>query len=115
MINIANTMFGTNWKMANEIENTFDVDTASTDRNIRTSLLLQEAEGIVREVEEVMKGKQDGRTITHAPDSTTKKTVGHLIVWECTWARAVLCHVHVHVLFRMLPQHSGYSAYTSCS
>ena len=33
-----------------------------------------------REVEEVMKGKQDGRTITHAPDSTTKKTVGQLLV-----------------------------------
>ena len=33
-----------------------------------------------REVEEVMEGKQDGRTITHAPDSTTKKTVGQLLV-----------------------------------
>ena len=79
-------MFGTSWKTANENENTDaeneipDADTAPTDRNMKTSLQLQEVEGMAREVEEVMEGKQDGRTITHAADNTTKKTVGQFIV-----------------------------------
>ena len=75
--------------MANKNEYTFDVYFAPADRNIRAPFQLQEVEGMARETEEVMKGKQDGKTMTHASDSTTKRK--RSLSRDCTWARTVIC------------------------
>ena len=72
--------------MANKNEYTFDVYFAPANRNIRAPFQLQEVEGMARETEEVMKGKQDDKTMTHASDSTTSS-----LSRDCMWARTVLC------------------------
>ena len=77
---VGNKMFGRAWKHTDEDDSTFDCDTVPTGRNIRMALQLQEVEGMARTVELVQQGKGDGRAITHASDSTTKKGAGQFIV-----------------------------------
>ena len=77
---VGNKMFGRSWKNAADDENTFDCDTVPTARNIRMALQLQEVEGMARTVELVQDGKAEGRAVTHASDSTTKKGAGQFIV-----------------------------------
>ena len=77
---VGNKMFGRAWKNPDTEKDTFDNDTAPTARNIRMALQLQEVEGMARTVELVQDGKDAGRAITHASDSTTKKGAGQFIV-----------------------------------
>ena len=51
-----------------------------TARRIREALQLQEGEGMARVVEQVEEGKEQGRAIVHASDSTTKKSAGQFVV-----------------------------------
>ena len=80
IIEVGNRMFERNWKTGDDSEEEFDLDTAPSARNVRTSLQLQEIEGLARSVEKVQAGKSAGRAITHEGDSTTKKGAGQFIV-----------------------------------
>ena len=77
---VGNRMFGRSWKNADANDDTFDCDTVPTARNIRMALQLQEVEGMARTVDLVQDGKGEGRAVTHASDSTTKKGAGQFIV-----------------------------------
>jgi hypothetical protein len=77
---VGNRMFGRSWKDADSDDNIFDCDTVPTARNIRMALQLQEVEGMARTVDLVKDGKNEGRAVTHASDSTTKKGAGQFIV-----------------------------------
>jgi hypothetical protein len=81
-------MFEREWKVADLNLETFDNNTTPDDRNIRIALQLQELEGMARIVEAVEEGREQGRAITHASDSTTKKGAGQFMVSgniSCYW------------------------------
>ena len=80
IVTVGNKMFDRDWKTAVKDSATFDNNTAPDDRNIRTSLQLQEVAGMARMVDLVKEGREQGRAITHASDSTTKKGAGQFMV-----------------------------------
>ena len=73
---IGKGMFKRPWKTHNESEDTIDVNTMPHYRNILDKVKLIEAQSLSLVVEEVMQKSYEGRMITHAIDSTTKKRVG---------------------------------------
>ena len=72
-------MFGTNWK-DHEESDVMDVDTLPSKKAIRNAYKLMEAQSLSLVVDEVEKRKEEGRMITHAMDSTTKKGAGQFAV-----------------------------------
>ena len=88
IMTVGNKMFEREWKVADLNLETFDNNTTPDDRNIRIALQLQEVEGMARIVEAVEEGRGQGRAITHASDSTTKKGAGQFMVSgniSCYW------------------------------
>lgn len=76
---VGNGMFDRNWK-SHESEEYLDNNTAPSNRNVRTAVELVEAQSLSLTVENLEKEKEEGRMLTHASDSTTKRRVGHFIV-----------------------------------
>ena len=66
-------LFGRKWKILEEDEDSFDIDTLPHERNLRTAVRQIETKGISCMIDKVKEAKSDGRMITHATDSTTKK------------------------------------------
>ena len=77
---VANGMFGRSWKLNDQVEGEFGMNTLPAKPNIRQALNLLEAESLSLTADEVMCKSNDGRMITHAIDSTTKKRVGQFAV-----------------------------------
>ena len=77
VVTVGNGLFDRNWKLSTEVQSEFfDLDTLPTRKNIREKLNLIEVETLAKSVEHLTEAKQEGRMITHAIDSTTKKRVG---------------------------------------
>ena len=85
---IANRCFGCKWKLPDsdnndladdeeaEDENTIDEDTLPTIRAIRKMLEKIEVTGLNEVAQKLVKSKDEGHTVTHATDSTTRAGVG---------------------------------------
>ena len=76
IVEVANGMFGRQWKLPASDTETFDQDTLPDIRNIRSKLQLVEAETLNLVVSSITEAKNAGRAITASIDSTTKKGVG---------------------------------------
>ena len=76
LIEVANGLFGRNWKKGDHDEDLYDRDTLPDKRNIREALNMLEAQSLALVVDKLAEEKGKGRMITHAIDSTTKKGVG---------------------------------------
>ena len=76
VVEVANNMFGRCWKMPSSDSITFDLDTLPAFPNIRPKLKLIEAETLSFATSHIFESKEDGRAITAAIDSTTKRGVG---------------------------------------
>ena len=72
-------MFGRSWKTSEESKESFDLDTAPDRRNLLEKLRQIEAQSVKLVVDMMVQGKEEGRMITHASDSTTKPRVGQFI------------------------------------
>ena len=70
---VGNGMFNVGWKEHDEGE-TIDIDTMPHHRNIFDKLKLIKAQSLSLIVDEMVAQSESGRMITHAIDSTTKKT-----------------------------------------
>ena len=68
-------MFGRSWKKYDESKEFFDVDTVPQRRNLLEKLRQIEAQSVSLMVDMMVKGKEEGKMITHASDSTTKLKV----------------------------------------
>ena len=66
------------WKKDGD-KDSFDVDTAPEKVHLLEKLRQIEVESLSLVVEEMKKGQEAGRMITHASDSTTKRGVGQFI------------------------------------
>ena len=80
VIEVGNTMFGRRWKKPGESDDTLDIDTVPTNKNIRAALQQIEVQSLSLVVDMLEEEKQKGKMITHASDSTTKKGVGQFMV-----------------------------------
>ena len=78
-----------NWKKVDEKEDSFDIDTAPGNIKLLEKLRQIEAESLSLMVDEMRKGKEQGRLVTHANNSTTKPRVGQFI-------GQVVLHYHHH-------------------
>ena len=76
VVEVANIMFGRQWKMPATDSITFDLDTLPAVPNIRAKLKLIEAETLSLATTHIVEAKEAGRAITAAIDSTTKRGVG---------------------------------------
>ena len=76
VIQVANTMFGRNWKKHTEDSEKIDKDTVPAKKQIVDALRKIETQSLDLMVNEVSKEKEDGRMVTMASDSTTRKGVG---------------------------------------
>ena len=76
IVEVGNGMFGRKWKLHSESSETIDKDTMPEKKNIREKLNLIEAETLSFIVDAVRAGAEEGRMITAAIDSTTKKRAG---------------------------------------
>ena len=76
IVDVGNGMFGRKWKLHSESSETIDKDTMPEKKNIREKLNLIEAETLSFIVDAVRAGAEEGRMITAAIDSTTKKRAG---------------------------------------
>ena len=65
-----------NWKVHDEEEDCYDLDTLPHQKNMRKAFRMIEAQGMACMVKELREAKNEGRMITHATDSTTKKGIG---------------------------------------
>ena len=73
---VANGMFGRKWKLNLENSETLDKDTVPSKKQIAESLSKIEAHSLSLLVDVVTAGKEDGRMVTLASDSTTRRGVG---------------------------------------
>ena len=73
-------LFNRKWKLLGEDEDSFDVDTLPHEKNLRVAAQQIEAKGMACMVEELRNAKDEGRMLTHATDSTTKREVGKFSV-----------------------------------
>ena len=75
---VANSLFGRNWKQSEDDDEKFDDDTLPTKKAVRNALKQIEAQSLSHEVTvlEEISQSGSGAIITHAFDSTTKKSVG---------------------------------------
>ena len=76
LVIVGNTKFHLAWKNHDESKDIIDMDTMPHYRNVLEKLKLIEAQSLSLVVEEVQKQSSEGRMITHAIDSTTKKRAG---------------------------------------
>jgi hypothetical protein len=76
---VGNGLFDRKWK-TNQSEEVLDVDTAPNNRNIRTANQMIESQSLSLTVDDLEQKKKEGRMITHASDSTTKRSVGQFMV-----------------------------------
>ena len=76
IVEVGNVMFERKWKVPREGDETFDVNTLPAKSNIREALKQQEAQDLDLMVDELERGKEEQRPLTHFTDSTTKKGVG---------------------------------------
>ena len=76
VVEVANGMFGRQWKLPDINSEVFDMDTLPDIRNIRSKLQLVEAETLSMVVSSISEAKESGRAITASIDSTTKRGVG---------------------------------------
>ena len=72
-------MFGRPWKKSEDSKESFDLDTAPQRQNLLEKLRQIEAQRVNLMVDVMVKGKEEGRMITLASDSTTKARVGQFI------------------------------------
>ena len=79
VITVGNGMFGRKCKKDDD-KDSFDVDTAPEKIHLLEKLRQIEAQSLSLVVEEMKKGQEAGRMITHASDSTTKRGVGQFNV-----------------------------------
>ena len=79
VVEVGNGMFARNWKKEEDTE-IIDLDTTPTKRSMVSANRMIESQSLCLAVEEVEKQKGEGRMITHAMDSTTKKGVGQFAV-----------------------------------
>ena len=80
LIKVANNLFNRKWKMFDEDNEKYDLDTLPHPRNMRNVDELIEAKSLACISKEIEESSQSGRMITHATDSTTKKGVGQFAV-----------------------------------
>ena len=74
---VANTLFDRNWKEIELSDQAEDVrDKMPSARSIREAMALMETEALAHTVDMMGEGRQEGRMVTHAIDSTTKKSIG---------------------------------------
>ena len=76
---VGNGMFGRSWKKEEDTD-IIDLDTTPSKRSIVPANRMIEAQSLSLAVGEVEKQKEEGRMVTHAMDSTTKKGVGQFAV-----------------------------------
>ena len=76
---VGNGLFERNWKTNDETD-LLDKDTAPTKKQIREANRLIEAQSLSLALEKVESQKAEGRMVTHAMDSTTKRGVGQFAV-----------------------------------
>ena len=72
---VANGMFGRKWKEYNEDKEIIDQDTAPGKKHIQEKLRKIETNSLSLMVEMMEKEKSDGRMVTMASDSTTRRGV----------------------------------------
>lgn len=70
-------LFGRNWKILGDEEDTFDINTLPHEKNLRVAARQIETKGMASVMKEVREAKSNGNMITHAMDTTTKKRIGH--------------------------------------
>ena len=80
LIKVSNNLFGRHWKMLEEEESSFDLNTLPHPRNMRYVDELIEAKSLACISKEIEEASQAGRMITHATDSTTKKGLVNLLL-----------------------------------
>ena len=76
VVEVANVCFGRNWKIPADDDQSFDNDTMPHSKNIREMMKMIEAQSMDLLVDKMVEGKEQGRTLTHYTDSSTKKHVG---------------------------------------
>ena len=76
IVKVGKGMFGLGWKEFDEDSEVIDLDTLPDRRNIREKLDLLEVETLARAGDRVSEAAEEGKMITHAIDSTTKRRVG---------------------------------------
>ena len=76
IVEVGNGMFERSWKMPGTDPDKYDKNTLPDKRNIRQKLNLIETETMSFAVDNIFKARADGREITAAIDSTTKRGVG---------------------------------------
>ena len=76
IILVGKGMFDLEWKSHEQDEETFDVNTMPHYRNIHDKIKLIEAQSLSLVVDEMVLRSSEGRMLTHAIDSTTKRRVG---------------------------------------
>ena len=76
IVMVGNGMFERSWKSNSEDKDVIDNNTMPTNKNIREKLSLIETQSLSLVADEVLQQSEDGRMITHAIDSTTKRRVG---------------------------------------
>ena len=73
---VSNGLFDRKWKTFDADAPTFDAQMMPNERNVRDKLQLMEAQALSLFADEIQQKSDEGRMITHAIDSTTKKGVG---------------------------------------
>ena len=74
---VSNGLFDRSWSLQKNVDNTEDNrDILPSHRSIREALGLIETQALAQTVDRMVEGKSQGRMVTHAIDSTTKKGVG---------------------------------------
>ena len=76
VVDVGNGMFRRKWKHPDHESETYDLDTLPEIHNILSNVNLIEAETLSFAVDKITEAKRDGRMITAAIDSTTKRGVG---------------------------------------
>ena len=77
VIIVANMIFDRNWDLSELADKDGDVrDKMPSARSIREAMALLETEALSCTVDQMVQGREEGRMVTHAIDSTTKKSVG---------------------------------------
>ena len=76
IVEVGNGLFGRSWKLQSDDTEVFDNNTMPSKGNIRDKLTLIETQSLSLIADEIVNRSNEGRMITHAIDSTTKKNVG---------------------------------------
>jgi hypothetical protein len=76
IVEVGNGLFERSWKLQSEDTEVYDNDTMPSKGNIRDKLTLIETQSLSLVADEMVNRSNEGRMITHAIDSTTKKNVG---------------------------------------